>query len=306
MKTMTIGGMEASQISLGCMRLKSISAKEAETLVNTALDQGINYFDHADCYGGGLSEEIFSQAADLRSSLRQQIFIQSKCGIRKDGIVRYDFSKEHILESVDGSLRRLKTDYLDALLLHRPDPLLEPEEVAEAFDRLHAAGKVRYFGVSNQSPRLMELLAKYVRQPLVINQLQFSIGHTLMLDQEIYFNMDTPYSPDRSAEIIEYCRLKDVTIQAWSPFQYGFFKGVFVDNPEFPELNCVLDRIAQKRNTNKSAVAVAWILRHPAHMQAIVGTMSPSRLKDICQAAEFTLTREEWYEIYAASGKQIP
>ena len=306
MKTMTIGGMEASQVSLGCMRLKSVSAGEAEALIKTALDHGINYFDHADCYGDGLSEEIFSQAVDLRSSLRQQMLIQTKCGIRNDGVSRYDFSKEHILESVDGSLRRLKTDYLDALLLHRPDPLVEPEEVAEAFERLHAAGKVRYFGVSNQSPMLIELLQKYIRQPLLINQLQFSVCHALMLDQEIHFNMDTPFSPDRSGEIIEYCRLKDITIQAWSPFQYGFFEGVFVDNPKFPELNQVLGRIAQEHNTNKSAVAVAWILRHPAHMQVIVGTMNAKRLSDISQATDFTLTREEWYEIYAAAGKQIP
>lgn len=306
MKKMLIGGMDASQISLGCWRIQRLSAGDAERIVKTALDEGINFFDNADCYGRGQSEENFGKALDLRSSIRDKIFVQTKCGIRKDGIIRYDFSRDHILESVDGSLKRLNTDYLDALLLHRPDPLVEPEEVAEAFDRLHAAGKVRYFGVSNQSPMLIELLKKYVRQPLLINQLQFGVAHTLMLDQEVFFNMDVPFSVDRSAEILEYCRLNDVTIQAWSPFQYGFFKGVFVDNPEFPEVNQVLDRIAKERGTNKSAVAVAWILRHPAHMQVLVGTMNPERLKECCQATEFTLTREEWYEIYTAMGRKIP
>ena len=307
MKKITLGGMQASDIVLGCMRISDMAVSRVQELLETAVEEGINYFDHADLYGHGASEEVFAKAMGQKPSLRERIYLQSKCGIRDDGgLFRYDFSKSHILKSVDGILKRLNIDYLDALLLHRPDPLVEPEEVAEAFERLHAAGKVRYFGVSNQSPMLIELLQKYIRQPLLINQLQFSVCHALMLDQEIHFNMDTPFSPDRSGEIIEYCRLKDITIQAWSPFQYGFFEGVFVDNPKFPELNQVLGRIAQEHNTNKSAVAVAWILRHPAHMQVIVGTMNAKRLSDISQATDFTLTREEWYEIYAAAGKQIP
>ena len=137
---------------------------------------------------------------------------------------RYDFSKSHILKSVDGILKRLNTDYLDALLLHRPDPLVEPEEVAEAFELLHSSGKVRSFGVSNQSPMLIELLQKYVNQPLVINQLQFGVAHTPYAGSGAFSsNMTADQSVDRSSEILEYCRLKDIAIQAWSPFQYGFF-----------------------------------------------------------------------------------
>ncbi len=306
MNRMCIGGMEASRISLGCMRIDKLSNKEAQALLNTALEKGINFFDHADVYASGESERVFSKAINMDRSLREKIFLQSKCGIRKDGIVRYDFSRDYILESVDGILKRLNTEYLDVLLLHRPDPLVEPEEVAEAFDRLHTAGKVRNFGVSNQSPMLMELLSRYVRQPLVINQLQFSIAHTRMMDYQIYFNTDNPEAVDRSSEILEYCRLKDITIQAWSPFQYGFFQGSFVDNPKFPKINEVLDRIAKEKNVSKSAVVVAWILRHPAKMQVIAGTTNPGRLSDICQGADVCISREEWYEIYSAMGRDIP
>ena len=306
MNRMCIGGMEASRISLGCMRIDKLSNKEAQALLNTALEKGINFFDHADVYASGESERVFSKAINMDRSLRDKILLQSKCGIRKDGIVRYDFSRDYILESVDGILKRLNTEYLDVLLLHRPDPLVEPEEVAEAFDRLHTAGKVRNFGVSNQSPMLMELLSRYVRQPLVINQLQFSIAHTRMMDYQIYFNTDNPEAVDRSSEILEYCRLKDITIQAWSPFQYGFFQGSFVDNPKFPKINEVLDRIAKEKNVSKSAVVVAWILRHPAKMQVIAGTTNPGRLSDICQGADVCISREEWYEIYSAMGRDIP
>lgn len=305
MNRMCIGGMEASRISLGCMRMEQISVQEAQTLLKVALEKGINFFDHADCYGDGESERVFSKAMNMDKSMRDQIFLQSKCGIRKDGLPRYDFSRDYIIKSVDGILKRLDTDYLDALLLHRPDPLVEPEEVAEAFDRLHSAGKVRYFGVSNQSPMLMELLSKYVKQPLIINQLQFSIAHTLMMDYQIFFNTDTPQAVDRSSEILEYCRLKNITIQAWSPFQYGFFQGSFVDNPKFPQINEVLDRIAKEKNVSKSAIVVAWILRHPAKMQVIAGTTNPGRLSDICQGDDVCISREEWYEIYCAMGRSI-
>ena len=296
-------GPSVSELALGCMRLCNLDTKAAESLLRTAMEQGINFFDHADIYGKGGSESLFASALGMAPSLRGQIVIQTKCAIH-DGM--YDFSKEHILKSVECSLRRLQTDYIDILLLHRPDTLMEPEEVAEAFELLHSSGKVRSFGVSNQSPMLIELLQKYVNQPLVINQLQFGVAHTPMLDQELFFNMTADQSVDRSSEILEYCRLKDIAIQAWSPFQYGFFEGVYLDNAKFGPLNDTLDAIGRKYGVSKAAVGVAWILRHPAKTQVIVGTTNPERLKAMCKGSEVVLTREEWYEIYRAAGHKIP
>lgn len=305
MKKISIGNgaFDASEISLGCMRIDGLAQKEAERLMRTALEQGIDFFDHADIYGGGRSEEVFAQAVGMCPSVREKILLQSKCGICKG---YYDFSKEHILEAVEGSLRRLKTDYLDVLLLHRPDTLVEPEEVAEAFDLLHRSGKVRYFGVSNQTPYMMELLGQAVIQRLVINQLQFSVAHTGMIDSGLNANMKNPASIDHDGGILEYCRLKNVTIQPWSPFQHGFFGGVFLDKEKFPVLNQKLDELAEKYHVTSSAIAIAWILRHPANMQPIVGTTNPNRLTEICKASDVTLTRREWYEVYLAAGNQLP
>ncbi|HEX2946105.1 MAG TPA: aldo/keto reductase [Clostridia bacterium] len=304
MKKINIAGeLSVSEISLGCMRISGLSKKEANNLINTALEEGIDFFDHADIYGGGKSEEVFSDAVDMTSSLREKLIIQTKCGIRSG---YFDFSKEHILEAVDGSLKRLKTDYIDVLLLHRPDALVEPEEVAEAFTRLHESGKVRHFGVSNQNPMQIELLQKYVKQKLIINQLQFSITETRLIDQGLHLNMNIGESIDRDGSVLDYCRLKDITIQAWSPFQYGFFEGVFLDNDKFPELNKKIDELAQARGVKNTAIAIAWILRHPARIQPIVGTTNAGRLKDICKASDISLTRPEWYDIYKAAGNIIP
>ncbi|SKA73381.1 Predicted oxidoreductase [Clostridium sp. USBA 49] len=304
MKNINIGGiLKAPEISLGCMRIAELSKNEAAKLINTALEEGINFFDHADIYGGGKSEEIFADALGMNSNIREKLIIQTKCGIRKGF---YDFSKEHILNSVDGSLKRLKTDYIDILLLHRPDTLMEPEEVAEAFDLLHRSGKVKYFGVSNQNPMQIELLSKYLNQKIIINQLQFGIMHTGMIDSGINVNMKVDSSIDRDGSVLEYCRLKDITIQAWSPFQYGFFEGVFLDNEKFSELNKKIDEIAKNKGVSNSAIAVAWILRHPAKIQTIVGTTNSERLKDICKASNVEITREEWYEIYKAAGNRLP
>lgn len=304
MKKIKIGGaFDASEIALGCMRIDSLSKLEAQKLIQTALDQGIDFFDHADIYGGGHSEEIFAEAADLNEDRRERVILQTKCGIRPGC---YDFSKQHILESVEGSLRRLKTDYVDVLLLHRPDTLMEPQEVAEAFDLLYRSGKVRYFGVSNQNPMTMELLGKDLHQRLLINQLQFGLMHTGMIDQGMNANMKNLPSVDRDGGILEYCRLKGITIQPWSPFQYGFFEGVFVDSDKFPELNRKLDEMAEEKGVTNSALAIAWILRHPAKMQPIVGTTNAQRLAQICKASDVTLTREEWYELYLAAGNQLP
>jgi predicted oxidoreductase len=305
MKQINIANSEisASEISLGCMRITELSKQDASILINTALEEGINFFDHADIYSGGKSEEVFAQAIDMNPGIREKLIIQSKCGIRQG---YFDFSKEHILESVDGSLKRLKTDYLDVLLLHRPDALVEPEEVAEAFTILHNSGKVRYFGVSNQNPMQIELLSKYLKQKLIINQLQFSITNTGLIDSGINVNMKIDRSIDRDGSILDYCRLKNITIQAWSPFQFGFFEGVFLNNDKFPELNQKIDEIAEAKGVTNTAIAIAWILRHPAKIQPIVGTTNANRLKDICKASLINLTRPEWYDIYKAAGNTLP
>src|SRR6476619_657368 len=259
--------LNASEISLGCMRISDLTNQEISKLIHIALDEGINFFDHAAVYGGGKSEEKFSEALDMNPNLREQMLIQTKCGIRKGS---FDFSKEHILQAVDGSLRRLRTDYVDVLLLHRPDALVEPEEVAEAFTILQDSGKVKYFGVSNQNPMQIELLTKFVKQPLIINQLKLSITNTGMSDACINVNMKIDSSIVRDGSILDYCRLKEITIQPWSPFQYGFFEGVFLDNDKFPELNAQINTIAADRGVTNTAIAIAWLLRHPARMQPIL------------------------------------
>jgi predicted oxidoreductase len=295
--------LDASEISLGCMRIADLTNQEIATLIHTALDEGINFFDHADIYGGGQSESKFAEALNMTSSLREKMILQSKCGIRQGS---FDFSKDYILEAVDGILKRLQTDHLDVLLLHRPDALVEPEEVAEAFTILQDSGKVRYFGVSNQNPMQIELLTKFVKQPLIINQLQLSITNTGMMDAGMNVNMKIDPSINRDGNILDYCRLNEITIQPWSPFQYGFFEGAFLDNDKFPELNRKINEIASSRGVTNTAIAIAWLLRHPAHMQPIVGTTNPGRVRDICKASDVKLTRQEWYEIYLAAGNQLP
>ncbi|MEI7846418.1 MAG: aldo/keto reductase [Chloroflexota bacterium] len=295
--------LDASEISLGCMRIADLTNQEISTLVHTALDEGINFFDHADIYGGGQSESKFAEALNMSPHLRENMILQSKCGIRRGS---FDFSKEHILESVDGILKRLQTDYLDVLLLHRPDALIEPEDVAEAFTILQDSGKVRYFGVSNQNPMQIELLVKFVKQPLVINQLQLSITNTGMIDAGLNVNMQIDASVNRDGSILDYCRLREITIQPWSPFQYGFFEGAFLDNVKFPELNRKINEIAASWGVTNTAIAIAWLLRHPAHMQPIVGTTNPSRVRDICKASDIKLSRQDWYDIYLAAGNKLP
>jgi len=305
MKMMNIANcdLNASEISLGCMRISSLTNAEISHLIHTALDVGINFFDHADIYGGGKSEEMFAESIGMTPQLREKMILQTKCGIRKGA---FDFSKEHILASVDSSLKRLQTDYVDVLLLHRPDALVEPEEVAEAFTTLQDSGKVKYFGVSNQNPMQIELLTKFVKQNIIFNQLQFSITNTTMIDAGINVNMEIDASLNRDGSILDYCRLKDITIQPWSPFQYGFFEGVFLDNEKFPELNQKIDELAEEKGVTNSAIAIAWILRHPARMQPIVGTTNVNRVKDIAKASDITLTRDEWYQIYLAAGNKLP
>ncbi|MFD2654665.1 aldo/keto reductase [Gracilibacillus thailandensis] len=305
MKKLELGnsGLQVSEISLGCMRMDQLSKQDANRVIENALELGIDFFDHADIYGGGKSEEIFADAINMNPSIREKMVIQSKCGIR-DGF--FDFSKEHILASVEGSLKRLKTDYLDVLLLHRPDTLVEPEEVAEAFNELKQSGKVRHFGVSNQNPTQIELLKKYVEQDLVANQLQLSLMFTPMIDAGLNVNMEHDPAIVRDGGVLDYSRLHNMTIQPWSPFQHGFFEGVFVDNDQFPVLNEKLQEYAEKKGVTKSAIAIAWILRHPARLQPIVGTMNPERLQNIAKASEVNLTREEWYDLYRIAGNKLP
>ncbi|MDD3336568.1 MAG: aldo/keto reductase [Eubacteriales bacterium] len=306
MKTIHIEGtdLHVSNLIMGCMRIDSLSEKELDALMHTALEQGINLFDHADIYSGGRCEELFAKAVDRNPAIRQKLYLQSKCSICGG---YYDFSKEHILEATDGILKRLHTDYLDILLLHRPDPLMEPEEVASAFERLHADGKVRYFGVSNQNPMQIELLQKYTRHKLIVNQLQMSVVHTPVLDSGIAVNMTLDQSIDRTGSIYEYSRLKGMTLQAWSPFQKGFFEGPFLlDRDKYGKLNEVIDRLAQKYAVTSTAIAVAWLTRLPANVQVILGTTKPQRLIDGCAGSDISLTRQEWYEMYTAAGNTLP
>lgn len=304
MKHITIGGqLSASAISLGCMRMYDLDEKRVDAIIECALENGINFFDHADCYGDGVCEQLFGDYLKRHGGARERIYIQTKCALHDE---QYDFSKEHIIRSVEGSLSRLGVDYVDLLLLHRPDTLMEPEEVAGAFDVLATSGKVRHFGVSNHNSLQVELLKTAVRQPLIVNQLQFSVTEAGMVTSGMNVNMKNSESQMHDGGLLEYSRIKNITIQAWSPFQYGFFDGTFVDNENFPELNAKLAEIGEKYGLSKTGVAAAWILRHPANMQLIAGTMNPDHLTDICKAADVTLTRSEWYEIYRAAGHCLP
>lgn len=294
-------GLKVPAVAVGCMRISNMNEKEVSAFIDTALENGANFFDHADIYGGGKSEEVFGKA--VSPSMRDNIIIQTKCGIRQG---MFDFSYEHIVNSVEGSLKRLGTDYIDVLLLHRPDALMEPEEVAKAFSHLKESGKVRNFGVSNQNPYQMQLLQSCMDMPLCANQLQFSIMHAPMIQSGINVNMYNESAVNRDGGVLDFCRLNKITIQPWSPMQFGFFKGCFVDNEQFPELNGVLEKIGEKYGVSKTSVAIAWILRHPAKMQPVTGTTNLQRFKDSLCATDYTLTREEWYEIYRAAGNILP
>ncbi|MEG2507769.1 MAG: aldo/keto reductase [Longicatena sp.] len=306
MKNARIKDQNVSNIAQGCMRLDVLSVQEVEALIRSDLALGINFFDHADIYGGGTCESLFGEVLKKDPTLREQMIIQTKCGIHRSETNHFDFSKEYIIACVDKSLERLQCGYLDYLLLHRPDTLVEPEEVDAAFEELYASGKVRHFGVSNHNPLQIELLQKDVKRPIEINQMQFSIMHTPMIDAGFNVNTFDARAIDRDNMTLEYCRIHDITIQCWSPFQFGMFEGVFLDNPKFPEVNKRVNELAKHYNVTNSTIAVAWILRHPAHMQVVLGSTNLSRIKDICEVENFSLTREEWYSIYIAAGNLLP
>ncbi len=309
MKTITLPNtkLEASNIILGLMRITPLTDDDIRSLVRAALDMGINFFDHADVYGGQPHEceRRFGDAVTFSPSERAAVTIQSKVGIRSGF---WDFSKEHILRSADESLAALRTDHLDILLLHRPDALVEPEEVAEAFDILHSAGKVLNFGVSNHTPGQVELLKRSVRQPLIVNQVQLSITHAPLIAAGVTANMaGLDQSIDRDNGILDYCRLNGIALQAWSPFQKGFFDGVFLgDRERYAELNDVIDQLAQTYDVPPAAIAVAWITRHPAQIQVVLGTTNVEHLRESAAGSEVPLTRQEWYRLFTAAGHILP
>lgn len=308
MRYIKLGGViDVPVIGLGCMRIWNKTLKDVVKLVETAYDLGINFYDHADIYGGGLSEKIFAQALKQLDIPREKVVIQTKCGIRN---AFYDLSKEHIIQSVENSLKRLETDYIDILLLHRPDTLMEPEEIGEAFSYLHSKGMVKYFGVSNFNPMQIELLKSGVSYKILANQLQLSLTNSGMIDFGLFTNTKFPQSINRDGSVLEYCRMNDITIQAWSPFQYGDesgnIKGTFIDNPNFQRLNERMKEISEKYGVSKEAIATAWIIRHPANIQVIVGTTDSERLTKISEASNVYLTKEEWYGLYISAGNMIP
>ncbi len=311
MKTFTLPGTDivAPNVTLGLMRIAEKTDDQIRELVRTARAADVDFFDHADIYGPSLHEceRRFSEALQLTPSQRGEITIQTKAGIVTDGPY-FDFSHEHLVTSAESSLRALRTDHIDILLLHRPDALVEPDEVARAFDELHASGKVRHFGVSNHTPMQIELLKKSVRQPLVANQLQLSITHAPIIAQGIAMNMvglEQSVTLDGGG-ILDYCRLHDITVQAWSPLQGGFFTGTFLGSEEYPELNEVIDRLAEHYDVPALAIATAWITRHPANMQVVLGTTTPSRVAEAALGSDIPLTRAEWYELFRAAGYRVP
>ena len=298
-------GLTVSKIALGCWRMDALSDDSSYDVVQNALNHGINFFDNADIYGNGVSEEKFGRPWKRTGVMGENIYILSKAGIcAEEGY--YDFSKNHIVEAVNGSLKRLQTEYLDVLLLHRPDTLYDPEEVSEAFEELYASGKVRFFGVSNQNSFQIPHLRKFVKQDIIFNQMQFNVTHTNLIDAGLTVNNYFDSAIDRSDGVLEYCRENDIALQAWSPFQYGFFEGVYIDNPKYEKLNIELKKVAEMQGVNTSAVAVAWILRHPAFKQVIIGTMNPDRLSAICEAVTVKLTKQQWYDLYKSAGNMIP
>ena len=299
----TMEGLEIPRAAMGCMRIAEMEYQALESLVMTAVENGMNFFDHADFYGDSMSEVRFGEVLKKNPSLRDKIILQSKCGIRTGF---YDSSYEHIMYSVDKSLEKMNTDHLDCLLLHRPDVLVDTQGVAKAFDELEKAGKVSYFGVSNHNPMQTEVLQKAVKQRLVFNQMQLSIMHTSMIDHGFNVNTGFEGAVDKDNATLEYCKLKDMVLQAWSPFQYGFFEGVFIDNPKFPKLNAVMDKLTKKYEVSKTALAVAWLVRIPAMVQVISGTTNQQRLLEIIKGSELEIERCDWYEIYREAGNRLP
>lgn len=315
MKTTKLGktSLDISAMALGTMRMGEKTPEEAAKAIEVAYENKINFIDSADIYGGGNSEKVFGKALKISNIRRDDLFIQSKTGIisnpRKNSLPygsRYEFTKDHILSAVDGILKRMNIEYLDALILHRPDVLMDLGEVGQAFDLLQASGKVRFFGVSNFNPAQFKMLQNVVSQPLMFDQLQFGLMHTGMIDCGLHTNMTDHDSINHDSSLLEFLRMNHITLQAWSPFQYGTFEGTFINNPKFPELNKKLQEIADKYGVGKNAIAASWILRWPGQVQVIMGTMTPEHIADSAQGADIKLSRQEWYDLYFAAGHDLP
>ena len=291
------------KIALGCMRLSKLTIEEAEKLILCAVDNGIELFDHADIYGARKCEEIFGEVLKRNPNLRNKIIVQSKCGICRG---YYDLSKEHIIKQVKESIRLLHCEYLDILLLHRPDSLVDYNEVNEAFNYLYDSGLVKSFGVSNMNAIQIELYNKYLTHKIKHNQVQFSVVHSHIISEGIFVNMSEEESPSRSGGIIEYSMLKDINLQAWSPIMASWEDGTFIDNPKYEVLNNKLEELASKYGVTKNAIAISFILRHPANIIPIVGTTSVGHLLEMVKAKNVELTRQEWYSLYVSSGHVLP
>lgn len=308
-----IGGIKASRLALGCMRIADKPLENVERLVNVALDIGINLFDHADIYGGGRCESLYGELIKASPSLRRRMVIQTKCGIMSG---RYDLGYNHITESVEGSLKRLNTDCIDILLLHRPDTLMRPEQIARAFDQLERDGKVLRFGVSNFSAMQIEYLQSVVNQKLFIDQVQLSPTFCPIIDAGLNVNTASPAALDRDGGLLEYSRMRGVTLQTYGTMQCSFtddtgyfYSGAFTTDTakkKYFSLNFCLEGLAQKYGTTKQSVAVAWVLRHPANMQAVIGTTLDKHLAEYKDCCEVPLDGREWYEIYRAAGHTLP
>lgn len=297
-----------SRIALGCMRIADLNEEQLYQLIQTALEQGINFFDHADIYGNGQSEILFGKVLAAHPELRGKMVIQSKCDIVTpvQGGPRYDTDRDYIVAQVRQSIKRLQCGYLDVLLLHRPDPLMDPEEVASAFRQLKEEGLVKAFGVSNFPPSKIELLEKAWKEPLSVNQIQLSIVHAPSIDEDVFFNMKEERAQNKAGHVLDAAMLKGTMLQAWCPLQASWEEGTFLNHPKYPELNAELDKLAKKYKADKAAIAAAWILRLPAEIQVIAGTTNPEHLKAFCKASEIRLGRQEWYDLYLAGGRQLP
>ncbi|ELP93423.1 aryl-alcohol dehydrogenase, putative [Entamoeba invadens IP1] len=304
MKAISVcGGLKVSQYVIGFMRFKNKTVEQAEDFIQKALECGINCIDNADIYGGGECEKLLGRVFEKRPSLREKLVVQTKCGICRGF---YDLSKEHILRSVDTSLGRMNIMYIDILLLHRPDALMDYKEVADALKTLFFNGKVHYFGVSNFSPIQIDLLQKELPFKLWFNQIQFSVVHCQSIDESVHFNTTHETSLVRDGNVLDYCALHDIQVQAWSPLQVDFVKGTFINNPEYKKLNEKLCELSQKYDVTPHEIALSWILRHPSHIQVVTGTTNPEHLVNEVSAFSFELTRKEWYELYLSTGKPLP
>lgn len=315
-------GINASQLVLGCMRMggdwdkinpfTEEHVKEGQRAVEAALEIGINMFDHADIYTAGKAERVFGEVLKANPRLREQIILQSKCGIKfPDGTSphQFDFSAGHILQSVDGILRRLGTEYLDILLLHRPDPLVDPEEVAGAIHQLKASGKVRHFGVSNMSQGQIKLLQAYSDEKFIVNQLEMSLLKIGFLETGVHVNQEAAKDNVFPEGTLEYCRLENIQLQSWGPLARGLYSGRSLDDQSESAIATakLVQQMAADKGTAPEAIVLAWLMTHPANIQPVIGTINPGRIRACKDAAELRLTRDEWYTLYTISrGRKLP